>query len=597
MTPQTPPGVGPPPFVLNTLRVVRKLLLLLLSCAFAAALLPGRAVAVDSCGRPDRGTNWIDWGSTVLTDVLARPGTILAVSSGDYPDQVRQRGAVTVYGDLYLKSRVGLPTTPMDPATIPDRANRLYDYASMQSSCSTPWIAENELSGAGLETPWSDTNAQYRQNVLTYLQTLAARGARPFLLVNSAPYTGGEAAAWWQQVAAVADIVRETYFSAKRIHDQGAILGNRTIRQALRTAVGRFLAIGIPASRLGVMLSFETSGASGRANLQPAQAWFNVVKWQALAARQVAEELRISTIWSWGWATYAGAQDPEKGAAACVWLWTRAPSLCNGPAAAGPGWNASLTEGQLILPRGVQCTVGTERITDAKISELQALTGDREVAYSALFARKVEGKLVPLTWPQVIAAERALVASRFAGSMQAYRAALAKAHVSQSLARGILADEVRRSLLARDLRVRPPTAVDIETFYESYPDMLVRAVNAKPAPAWLGGKSKGFAVEANAPGSVFGLASKTTRTLRTMAGTYKVRAVGDAQPLGTMPLSVVAPAIRTVLTSFAQGDAFEQWTTKQQTAALADTTCRGDDPPVPGPVELETLVPFLAVSA
>jgi hypothetical protein len=575
---------------------VRKLLLLLFSCAFAAALLPGRAGAVDSCGRPDRGTNWIDWGSTVLTDVLARPGTILAVSSGDYPDQVRQRGAVTVYGDLYLKSRVGLPTTPLDPAAVPDRANRLFDYASAQSSCATPWIAENELSGAGLETPWSDTNAQYRQNVLTYLQTLAARGARPFLLVNSAPYTGGEAAAWWQQVAAVADIVRETYFSAKRIHAQGPIVGNRTIRQGLRTAVGRFLAIGIPASRLGLMLGFETSGASGRANLQPAQAWFEVVKWQALAARQVAEELRISSIWSWGWATYSGAQDPDKGAAACVWLWTRAPSLCNGPGAARPGWDASLTEGQLALPSGVQCTVGNERITDAAISQVQALTDDRETAYSALFARTIEGKLVPVTEPQVIAAERALVASRFGGSMNAYRSALAQAHVSPTLARAILADELRRAQRARRLNVRQPTAAEIETFYESYPDVLVRAVKATPAPSWLGWKSKGFAVEATAPGSVFGLESKTTRTLQTLEGTFKVRAMGDAQPLGTMPLSLVAPAIQTVLTSFAQGDAFEQWTTKQQTAALARTTCRGDDLPVPAPVELETYAPFLSAS-
>jgi hypothetical protein len=244
----------------------------------------------------------------------------------------------------------------------------------------------------------------------------------------------------------------------------------------------------------------------------------------------------------------------------------------------------------------VQCTVGKERITDAAISQLQALTGDREIAYSALFARKVEGRLAPVTWPQVIAVERALVASRFGGSRQSYFAALKRAHVSLSLARGILADELRRSQLAHKLRVPRPTAVAIRTFYESYPDMLVRAVTAKPAPRWLSGESKGFAAEAIAPMSVFGLPSRTSRTLRTMEGTYRVRAVGAAQPLGAMPLSVVAPAIRTVLKSFAQGDAFERWTTKQQRAALARTTCRGDDAPVPGPVELETLVPFLAVS-
>jgi hypothetical protein len=282
---------------------VRKRLLLLFVCiAAAAALLPGRAAAADACGRPDRATNWIDSAPPALAPVFAKPGTILAVSSGDFPAQVRQQGSVTIHFDMYLKSRVGLPTTPADPATIVDRANRLFDYAATQSSCPTPWIAENELSGAGLETPWSITNAQYRANVLAYLQALAARGARPFLLVSSTPYTAGEAAAWWQQVAAVADIVRETYFSAKRIHALGPILGNRALRQGMRSAIGRFLAIGIPSSRLGVMLGFQSNDSnSGRAGLQPAQAWLDVVKWQALAARQVAQKLNHSTIWSWGW--------------------------------------------------------------------------------------------------------------------------------------------------------------------------------------------------------------------------------------------------------------------------------------------------------
>src|SRR5215218_243736 len=265
---------------------MRKLLLLLALCAAVASLLPARAAADDSCTPSDGVVTWIDTAPPDLVPVFARPGLVIAAGSGDFPAQLRQAGAVTIHYDNYLRSRVGLPTTPADPETIVDRANRLFDYAVQQSGCTSPWIAENELSGAGLETPWSTTNAQYRDNVLTYLKTLAARGARPFLLVNSAPYTGGEAAAWWQQVAAVADIVRETYFSAKRIHAQGPVVGNRTLRQGLRTALGRFLAIGIPPSRLGIMLGFQSnSSAAGRAGLKPAQAWLDVVKWQALAAR------------------------------------------------------------------------------------------------------------------------------------------------------------------------------------------------------------------------------------------------------------------------------------------------------------------------
>ena len=577
---------------------MKKLLVLLVLCATVAVILPGRAAAADACGRPDRVTNWIDSAPPALAPIFARPGTVLAVSSGDFPAQVRQQGAVTIHFDQYLKARVGLPTTPAEPETVAERATRLFEYAVQQSGCPTPWIAENELSGAGLETPWSTSNAQYRQNVLTYLQTLAALGARPFLLVSSAPYTGGEAAAWWQQVAAVADIVRETYFSAKRIHALGPILGNRELRQGLRTAVGRFLAIGIPPSRLGIMLGFQSnSSAAGRAGLKPAQAWLDVVKWQALAARQVAQELDFSTIWSWGWTSYVGKDDPDFPKAACVWLWTRASSLCNGPGVAGSGWNASTNEGQLTFPAGTQCTVRERKISEPAISQLEALTGDREIAYSALFARTVEGTVTPVDQSEVLAAERTLIWSRFGGSRSAYQAALVRVRVTRAMARGIIADQLRRAKVAERLRVPKPSVAHVATFYESYPDLLVREVKAKPAPAWLGWKARGFALEAVAPEGIFRLTETRARTLQTVDGKYKVRAMGSARPLGSMPLSVVTPAIRVALTRFAQGDAYEQWTTKVQAAELAKTICRGDELPSPAPVELETLVPPLSLGA
>ena len=571
--------------------------------ALAAACLlgPARPAVADSnsCGIPSYNTLWIDYADGSVDfwqQLFARPGIIGATTTTGA--QLRAAGALNVYWDMYLNNRVGQPSKPADPSTIVAKANKLFDFAVNATGCATPWIAENELSGAGLETPWSDSNALYRQNVLAYLQALAARGARPFLLVNSAPYTGGEAAAWWQQVASVADIVRETYFSAKRIHALGPVLGNRTLRESLRLAVGRFLAIGIPPSRLGVMLGFQSNTSnSGRAGLQPSQAWFDVVKWQALAARQVAEELHFSSIWSWGWTSYTGNPDPDFPKAACIWLWTRTASLCNGPGAAGPGWNASVNEGQLDLPSGTQCTVGRDRIADVSISRLEALTGDRDVAYSAAYARAIESRVVRVTTSEVSIAERALIANRFNGSRLAYRAALAQAHVSPALARTILADELRREKRERNMHVGPPSSSQVGNFYESYPDMLVRPVKATPAPIWLGGKTKGYALEAVAPEGVFSLATRKTRSLPTIDGTFKVRAMGEARALGSMPLAKVAPAIRVALRSFALGDAYEQWTTKVQNAELAHAVCRGDDLPVPGPVELETYVPFLAVGA
>ena len=68
-----------------------------------------------------------------------------------------------------------------------DKANKFYEYAAQAMDCSNPVIAENELFGSWLAVPWSATNAQYRANVLLFLQTLRQRGAQPWLLVNAKP--------------------------------------------------------------------------------------------------------------------------------------------------------------------------------------------------------------------------------------------------------------------------------------------------------------------------------------------------------------------------------------------------------------------------
>ena len=577
---------------------MRRLLLLLCLCAVATGFAPGRAAAIDSCGRPEGHVDWIDYGRPEFTKIFARPGTILAVSSGDFPAQMRSAGVVTIYWDMYLNRRVGIPTAPADPAVAVSKANTLYDYAAAQTACATPWIALNELFGSSLPTPWSDSNAQYRQNVLLFLQTLAARGARPFLLVNSTPYMGGEAAAWWQQVAAVSDIVRETYLSSKTLYKQGPLVGSRTLRQALRKGLGDFMAIGIPSAKLGVMLGFQTTkGTGGREGLEPTQSWLEVVKWQALAARQVAVDIPISSIWSWGWGPFTKAEmDPDKPAAACVWLWTRAHALCDGPAVAGAGWDASMTEGQIRLPAGVQCTIGKHAITNGAIDELQRLTGDREIAYSALLARAAESEYAKVSSRAVLAAERAVIAQRFNGNAAAYRDALAQAGATVNLARGILGDELRREAIAQTLPVRTPSAAEVATFYESYPELLVRAVSAKPAPSWLGGRTVGLALDAIAPPGVFDLHEGAVHTLLTIGGVYRVRVTGDAQPLGTIPLAIVTPAIRAALASFARGVAFGSWTVARQRSTLAETTCRRDELPGPAAVELDSFLPFLGSS-
>ena len=169
--------------------------------------------------------------------------------------------------------------------------------------CPTPIDVENELFGAATVTPWSSSNAQYRANVLAYLQGLAQRGAHPVLLAGRSAYLGSpEAVAWWLQVAQVADIVREEYIPATSVWKLGPVLGNRLLRARYRAGVAQFTAIGIPASRLGIMVSvLSQKGGGGRNGLEPASAWYQVVKWYALSAKEVAGELGLGSVFSWGW--------------------------------------------------------------------------------------------------------------------------------------------------------------------------------------------------------------------------------------------------------------------------------------------------------
>jgi hypothetical protein len=342
---------------------------LLASSVFLAALLgAGPALGASTpapyagqCGLPATQPIWFEFGQTYLEPIFGKPGVVVGTSTGDWPAHMRSLGTGTVYFDLNLKNRVGTPTKPTDPATMPDRAQRLYAFASQQTGCPNPVVVFNELAGPGLVTPWSDTNAQYRQNVLSLIQNIATLGARPVLLIPANIYAGGDALLWWQQVSAVAEIVREIYVPATATWTQGAVLGNRTLREKYRQAVEDVTSIGIPPNKVGLMVSFaSTKGFGGRSGLQPASAWFQVAKWQALAIKQVAAETGIASIWSWGWGRWnPSEQDPEKGHAACVWLWARTSSLCDAPTQLGPAFNTSLQEGQLsVLPTGQQCVIG-----------------------------------------------------------------------------------------------------------------------------------------------------------------------------------------------------------------------------------------------
>ncbi|MFL5854353.1 MAG: hypothetical protein ACJ743_14935 [Gaiellaceae bacterium] len=574
----------------------RLLVILLAACAcFAAA--PHRAAAADTCGVPNKGTLWIDFadGSVPFWQVFARPGVIAAAANFIYPPQLRAMGAKTIYWDMNFRLRVGTPLAPFDPSVVINRANRLYSTAATSSGCTKPMIAENELNGASTLTPWSMSNAQYRRNVMIYMQTLSALGARPVVLVPSAPYMGGEAAGWWRQLSQYADIVRESYFGAPKIAKQGAVAGSRTLRALFRKRVGEFTDVGIPASKLGLMLGFQTTRGSGGREGASRKAWLELTKLQALAAKQVASEVGLRSIWSWGWAAWsAGERDPLKPTAACVYLWARDPKLCNAPHAAGKDFNASRTEGQLILPGGTRCTLYGRRITESTVRSLTPVTGDADVAFSAAFARAITTAQVPLKAKQIVDAERALVGARFGGSYARYGAALAKARASRSAARGIIADELRRLALERGMRGAALSSADVREYYETYGETRARLVATKKPAPWLGNRRRGFALESGAPPQLFTIGEGKWRKLRTMRGVYEVRALDAPVPLGALPFGLARPAVVTALQELARADRYQSWLLARERALDEQALCRRDVQPQPGVVALTDYLPFLA---
>src|SRR5205085_10298432 len=107
--------------------------------------------------------------------------------------------------------------------------------------------------------------------------------------------TAGDAGIWWREVAQVAGIVREDYFPAPLIYKQGPVLGSRTLRQEFRDSLTDFTSLGIPPAKLWIFLGFQTATATARREgPEPARAWFETVKLQVLAAKQVAKELHFN---------------------------------------------------------------------------------------------------------------------------------------------------------------------------------------------------------------------------------------------------------------------------------------------------------------
>jgi hypothetical protein len=548
------------------------------------------------CGLPQAQPLWIDFadGSVPFwSTIFARPGVVGAASNFIVPPQLRAKGAQTIYFDLYLNNRVGTPSKPADPSVIQARADKIFDIAVTSSGCDHPLMAENELFGAQVPTPWTPTTAQYRANVLVFLQRLAERGARPFLLLSNRPYTHDQASDdWWREVAKVADIVPEVYFSGPSVSKQGAVAGSRRLRATMRTRMEDLIQIGIPTNRIGMMLTFSsTPGAGGRENLQPLGKWLDVVKWEALAAKQIATDLDIATVWSWGWAAFnPKGNDPDKPTVACTWLWARDHTLCDAPALAGSQLDPSLEVGA-TLPAKTMCLLGRTPLLANDVAALSRLTGDRDLAFSAEFqhAVLVEAKRIDPT--DIARVERDAILDHFGGSRAAYNAALARAKATPALGRLILADELRRRAVEATLRTPTPTGTQLQAWYATYDAATTRPVRAARPVPWLGNAKSGLAIQGVAPGRLLALAAGARVTIDGVA----VTALGEPAPLGSYPFGQAAPAIRKAFVDQLKSGAFATWIRRRQNQSLGSLTCQHDQQPQPEAVDLTDWAPFLSL--
>jgi hypothetical protein len=573
---------------------------LAVAAAVAAVLVwPTSGSTALSCGLADAQPTWVDFADSSVSfwrERFARPGVVVATGGPDLATEARAAGAGTVDWDMYLRKRVGTPSDPADPALIEKRADALFDYAVTVTGCQTPLIALNELWGASLPTPLTPTADRYRANVLSFVSRLAERGGRPALLVSSEPFTGGDATTWWKAVGAVSDLVLENYANANVIWRDGPIDGSRRLRVRYRQSAARLLALGIPSSRIGIMVGFQTgAGAGGREGLQPRSRWFAVGKWQALAVRQVARELKLAHVWSWGWAQRdARSNDPDKSLAACVWLWTRDARLCDAPRILGRELDTDLRTGQLNLPAGVRCLYGSTPLTASAVAALARVTKDRELALTALVVRAIERDRARVSPSAAVALEHRIVRTRFGGSATAYGSALAEVGASASVARGIVGDVLRgREFAGRLATGRIPSA-DVLRYRETFAPVLAREVAVSPAPTWLP-EGRGVVLATSAPAVVFQLATGRKTTIRTVEGDFTVEALDETTALAALGTARARAAIVRELRAERRADAYAAWSLRLQRAAESKLVCERDRLPELGVADITSYAPFLSL--
>jgi hypothetical protein len=219
------------------------------------------------------------------------------------------------------------------------------------------------------------------------------------------------------------------------------------------------------------------------------------------------------------------------------------------------------------------------------------LTGDRDVAYSAAFEHAVLAAAEPIDGPAIGSAERGVILDHFGGSRSAYLAALARARATPTVARAILADELRRHAVETTLPVSGPSTAQLQGWYDTYAPVNARLVRASAPEPWLGSRSAGVAISGQAPGRLFGLETGKGAVI----GGVKVTVAGEVSPLGSFPVGQAAPAVRAAFVAQQKDAAFAVWLRRRENQSLPSLTCQHDRPPQPATVDLTDWLPYLSL--
>jgi len=255
--------------------------------------------------------------------------------------------------------------------------------------------------------------------------------------------------------------------------------------------------------------------------------------------------------------------------------------------------DASLTVGQLEQLRpNVICIAPAGEIRKSAVDPLARAIGDSDVAASVVLERLVLQQEVQLDARAVLAAELAFVDDHFGGSVNAYLAGIRRIRLSRVAARALLLDELRRDAVRARFFSRRPSGAEMAEFHETYAGLRARLVETVPPVSWLGGKTRGLAIETFAPGRIFALGA--AGRVRTPQGRLKVTPLGDTVYLGTVPLLEARAAIESSLNRFMRVSAYENWLAKAEERVLAEAICVGDRLPTPAPLTLDDLLPVTA---